>query len=516
MNIYKPTRRQFLTTMACAAAYGSLNPMASIVRAQGKQVLKVRQIADIQNMDPATMAGGPEIEAQFAVLPRLVEFDYSQGMVSHMPGATVERIIQRDPTHIDFKLKKDFMWTNGFGDLTAEDVKYSYERMKTSDWSGYFDMMDRVDVKDKLNGTIVLKQPFAPFWLVTMAHGVGCILSAKATEKAGGKFTTKFPATCGPYNFQWIPKQKHLFTPNPQWSGPKPDFEEIQGLVIEQDKAATLAYEAGEVDCTKISSADHARYKKSMPAKSRVFVSGALQYLWLGMNTEHPKLKDIRVRKAIQYAVDVDSIIQGAYSGTVEKSFGPICPGLLGKRNRTKYTYNPTKAKQLVSEAGAKGLELELKTLNTQERVLAAQIVQANMKAVGIKVKVLPLDSGPFWNLGQESKGDEWKDSQLWLMRFGTNPDPYEAMQWFRREQISTWNWERWSDDEFENLYTKALVESDSGKRNTMYLRMQEIMEDTGAYVWICHEPETYIHNTRVKPKTAPGAEMVFSGFKRA
>ena len=516
MNVYKPTRREFLVTMAAASAYGFLSPMASVARAQGKQVLRVRQDRDIAILDPATMVGGSEIEVQFAVLPRLVEFNYSTGAVGPMPGATVQKIVQRDPTHIDFTLKDGFKWTNGFGDLTAEDVKYSYERMKTSDWSGYFDQMEKIEVKNKLSGTIVLKQPFAPFWLVTMAHGVGSIVSAKATDKAGGKFTTEFPATCGPYVYQWIPKQKNLFKPNPDWAGPKPDFDEVHGLLVEQDKAAILAYEAGEVDCSEITSADHARFKKSMPANSKIFVAGALQYFWLGMNTQHPKLQDIRVRRAIQYAVDVDSIIQGAYSGTVEKSFGPVCPGLVGKRQKTKYSYNPAKAKQLVQEAGATGLELELKTLNQQERVLAGQIIQANLQAVGIKVKVLPLDGGPFWALGQEKKGDQWKDSQLWLMRYGTNPDPYEAMQWFRREQIGVWNWERWSDDEFEELYTKGLAETDAGKRDRMYLRMQEIMEDTGAYVWICHEPETYIHNTRVLPKTAPGAEMVFSGFKKA
>ena len=513
MNIYKPTRREFLATMACAGAYGLFSPMTSVVRAQGKQVLRVRNDRDISILDPATMVGGSEIEVQFAVLPRLVEFDYSKGTVSPMAGATVQRIVQRDPTHIDFSLKEGFKWTNGFGDFTAEDVKYSFERMTTSDWSGYFDQMERVDVKDKLNGTIVLKQPFAPFWLVTLAHGVGSILSAKATEKAGGKFTTKIPASCGPYLYQWMPKQKNFFTPNPDWSGPKPDFDEVQGLLVEQDSAAILAYEAGEIDCTEITSADHARFKKGAPPNSKIFIAGALQYFWLGMNTEHPKLKDIRVRKAIQYAVDIDSIIQGAYSGTVEKSFGPVCPGLVGKRYKTKYSYNPAKAKQLVSEAGAKGLELELKTLNQQERVLAAQIIQANLKAVGIKVKVLPLDGGPFWALGQEKKGDQWKESQLWLMRFGTNPDPYEAMQWFRREQIGVWNWERWSDDGFEDLYTKALAETDAGKRNTMYLRMQEIMEDTWAYVWICHEPETYIHNTRVIPKNSTRGRDGLPGF---
>ena len=516
MTIYKPTRRQFLAAMAYAGAYGLFSPMASVVCAAGGKTLKVRQDRDIDILDPATMVGGSEIEVQYAVLPRLINFDYSKGKVDWMPSAIVDRIVQRDPTHIDFTLKEGFKWTNGFGDVTAEDVKYTFERMVTSDWSGYFDQMEKVDVKDKLNGSIVLKQPFAAFWMVTMAHGVGSIVSAKAVEKVGGKFTTEIPATCGPYLHKWIPKQKNVFTTNPDWPGPKPSFSEVQALLVEQDKAAVLAFEAGEVDCTEITSADHARFKKSMPANSKIFVAGALQYFWLGMNTEHPKLKDIRVRKAIQYAVDVDSIIQGAYSGTVEKSYGAVPPGLVGKRNESKYSYNPAKAKQLVSEAGAKGLELELKTLNQQERVLAAQIVQANLQEVGIKIKVLPLDSGPFWSLGQEKKGDAWKDSQLWLMRYGTNPDPYAAMQWFRREQIGKWNWERWSDDEFEDLYSKALGETDAAKRHEMYLRMQEIMEDTGAYVWICHEPETYIHNTSIIPKTAPGAEMVFPGFKLA
>ena len=99
-------------------------------------------------------------------------------------------------------------------------------------------------------------------------------------------------------------------------------------------------------------------------------------------------------------------------------------------------------------------------------------------------------------------------------MRYGTNPDPYEACQWFRREQIGVWNWERWSDDEFEDLYQKALGEVDTAKRNAMYVRMQEIMEDTGAYVWISHEPETYVHRANIEIDVSPAANVNFRGFK--
>ena len=270
------------------------------------------------------------------------------------------------------------------------------------------------------------------------------------------------------------------------------------------------------MECTRITSNAYARYLKEPPPNSKVTVAGALQYMWMGMNTEHPKLQDIRVRQAIQHAVDVDSIIQGAYSGTAEKSYGIVCPGLLGKRNESKYSYDPAKAAQLLSEAGVSGLELELKTLNNQERVLAAQIIQANLAAVGITVTVLPQDDGPFWEMGQESKGDTWKDLQIWIMRYGAGADPYEPFQWYKRDQVGIWNWERWSDDEFEDLYLKGIAETDADKRSDIYIRMQEIMEDTGGYVWLTHEPEVFVHRDTLHADFAPSAELQLLYFKNA
>ena len=88
----------------------------------------------------------------------------------------------------------------------------------------------------------------------------------------------------------------------------------------------------------------------------------------------------------------------------------------------------------------------------------AAQVVQANLADVGIKVDIIPLDSGPFWNLGLESKGDEWKTLQMWWMRYRMSPDPSDGIQWFLKNQVGVWNWERWSDPEFEELWIKGLA----------------------------------------------------------
>lgn len=515
MTGMKLDRRSFLATTSAIGAAGlfGLPLFATEAQAQAKKLI-VRTDADISILDPAFMIGATEIEVHKAVLPSLVEFDGADGSYGYRPSVYVEKFEQRDATHYDFTLKPGFMWTNGHGELTADDVKYSFERMKTGDWKGNFEQLETVEVKDKYNGTLVLNQPFAPFVLVALASGTGAILSKASMDKVeGGKFTTEFPATCGPYLFEWTPKQKLNFKPNPEWTGPKPAFEEVEAIIITEGSAAELAYEAGEVAATKISAATHARYIEKMPENSKVTIAGALQYMWLGMNTENEKLTNIKVRQAIQHAVDASQVIQGAYSGTTEKSNGIICPGLIGHRKATKYTFDPAKAQALLAEAGVSGLELELKTLNVQERVLAAQIIQAQLQAVGITVKVIPVDEGPFWEMGDQEKGD-YKNLQLWLMRFGTTVDPYEATQWFTKDQVGVWNWERWTNEEYDRLYKEGQVETDEAKRAEIYLRMQEIMEDTGAYVWMNHEPETFVHKADMEITVMPSAEMIWREFK--
>lgn len=517
MKNLKLDRRSFLATTSAigAAGFFGLPLFAGAAQAQAAKLI-VRSDTDITILDPAFMVGASEIEVHKAVLPALVEFDGTDGSYGYRQSVYVEKFEQRDATHFDFTLKPGFMWTGGHGELTAEDVKYSYERMKTGDWKGNFEQLESVEVTDKYSGTLVLNQPFAPFVLVALASGTGAILSKAAMAKVEGeKFTTELPATCGPYIFEWVPKQKLIFKANPEWTGPKPGFAEVEAIIITEGQAAELAYEAGEVAATKISAATHARYLETMPDNSKVFVAGALQYMWLGMNTENEKLTDIKVRQAIQHAVDAAQVIQGAYSGTTEKSNGIICPGLLGHRKETKYSYDPAKAQALLAEAGVSGLELELKTLNVQERVLAAQIIQAQLQAVGITVKVIPVDEGPFWEMGDNVKGD-YKNLQLWLMRFGTTVDPYEATQWFTKDQVGVWNWERWTNEEYDRLYKEGQVEIDEAKRAAIYLRMQEIMEDTGAYVWMNHEPETFVHKADMTVTVMPSGEMIWREFKSA
>jgi peptide/nickel transport system substrate-binding protein len=512
-------RRELLRNTAVLSAIAALGiKPGQIIAAEG-DVLKVRMEADIQVLDPGYMIGGTEQSIQYACLPRLaIPVKDASGVWGWAPSDYVEKINQDDPTHISFTLKQGFVWSGDAGEVTAEDVKFSFERMLKSDWAARWPTLEKVDVADKYSGVIVLKSPFAATFLMGIASESGSIVPKAAVEKLPDKkFTTELPGQCGPYTMvEWTPKQKVVLKSNPDFKGTKPVFGEVHFINIEDTNAAELAFEAGEIAITNILADTAARYLKQMPAGAKLTNQPGPFYTWIGMNTQHEKLKDIRVRKAIQRAIDVNSILEAAYGGTAPLAHGVVPLGVPGNRGASKYSFNPAEARALLAEAGVGDLTLELKTLNEAYRVTAAQIVQANLADVGIKLEIVPLDSGPFWNLGLESKGEDWKTLQLWWMRFRTSPDPSDAIQWFIKAQVGVWNWERWSDPEYEDLWTKGLAETDDGKRKDIYLRMQEIMEDTGAYVWITHDPLNYIHSDKIVPDFETGGEPLVERFKSA
>jgi peptide/nickel transport system substrate-binding protein len=329
------------------------------------------------------------------------------------------------------------------------------------------------------------------------------------------KYTMPMPAQLGPYTMtDWTPKQKAVLKANPDWIGTKPFFPEVHLVDVEDFKAAELAFEAGELDCTSIPPDTAARYTKSLPPHAKLLNQPGPFYTWMGMNTQNPKLSDIRVRKAIQRAIDADSILQAGYAGVCPRAHGVVPVGVLGHRDRSNYSYKPEDAKALLKEAGASGLSLEIKTLSGETgRVAACQIIQSNLGDIGISVKVTPVDSGPFWNLGLESKGSDWKTLELWIMQFQSAPDPADSLQWFQKSQIGIWNWERWSDPEFETLWAKGLEETDRTRRAAIYVQMQEIMENTGAYVWITFDPLFYAYKDTMLPGFEPAGDPLLQAF---
>lgn len=491
-------RRDLLRSAGALSAVAALGIRPDQVIAADNGVLLARFSGDVQVLDPGYMIGSEEATVQFACLPRLaLPVRNEEGVWDWIPSDLVESLTQDDDLHISFRLKPGFQWSGDYGEVTAEDVKFSFERILVSDWASRFPTLERVDVHDTYSGTLVFRTPFGGTFMMGVASENGSIVSKAAMEAQGlERFTTAFPAECGPYRVaEWRPRERLILRANPDWPGARPDFHEVQLIVVADLGVAELALEAGEVTATQILPETAARYAQNPPPGITVSnLEGGNLYTWMGMNTEHPLLSDVRVRQAIQHAVDVDSILIAAYGGVSPRAYGIMPPGTIGHRTSGPFDHDPDKARALMAEAGVSNLALELKTLGDSFNLVTAQIIQANLAAIGITVTITTVESGPFWNLGLESQGGEWRDLQLWIMRYRTTPEPSDAIQWFIGSQVGIWNWERWSDPEFDALFDEGIVELDPDRRAEIYERMQQIMDETAAYLWITHDVEPYAH----------------------
>jgi peptide/nickel transport system substrate-binding protein len=515
------SRREFLGTGAAGLLAAAAADRVAEVQAQPR-VLKIRAYTNYEVLDPAYHLGAPESDIMDALFV---------GLVSLKPGETwgwepdaALAIEQVEPTRIRFQLRPGIPWTQGFGEVTAEDVKFSYERMANpankSPYRGDWAKLDRVEVTGTHAGVIVLKEPFIPLWSSTLPQSSGLVVCKKAVERMDGqRFTMNPVATCGPYRIRkWEPRLSITLERNPAWPGPKPAFDEIHAVAILDANAAEIAFEAGQVDATHVPMTAVPRLRGKPPANASLTVRPGLTYWWLGMQMESGTFADARVRKAVQLALDVQSVLDGAFFGVAPRSTGIIAPGLVGHRERNLVAGpNAEQARKLLAEAGhPRGFKTEIGVRNSAEFINAAQVVAASLGKVGIQAEVVPFDSGAQKALASDKAGG-WKKMQMHIVRFSMRPDPSWATVWFTTAQVGEWNWERFSHKEYDRLHEQALNETDAARRHQMYVRMQDLMEESGAYVFLTHGVNAVLYRNHLKPALTPdGNRMLLRKFQLA
>jgi peptide/nickel transport system substrate-binding protein len=513
------SRRQFLQVSA-AAGLAAAAPLRTAAEAADTKSLRVRAYTNFETLDPAFRLGAPEGDIMDAIF---------LGLVTVSPGTTwgwekdaALSIEQADPTHIRFQLRPGIPWSQGFGELSAEDVKYSYERIANpamkSPYRGDWAKLERVEVTGRHAGVIVLKEPFLPLWSSTLPQSSSVIVCKKAVEKMDGQRFTMDPGpSCGPYQIQkWEPRAGITLVRNPLWPGPKPAFEEIQSIPILDVNAAEIAYEAGQIDATHVPMTSIPRLRGKLPANSTLDARPGLTYWWLGMQMETGIFADARVRKAVQLAVDVKSLLDGAFFGVAPRSTGIVAPGLVGHRDKNLIPGpDLDKARKLLAEAGhPRGFKTEIGVRNSTEFINAGQVVAASLAKVGIQAEVAPFDSGVQKAMASDKAGG-WKKMQMHVSRFSMQPDPSWATVWFTTAQIGEWNWERWSSKEYDTLHEQALQETDQAKRHAMYVRMQDLMEESGAYLFLTHGVNAVLYRNHLKAALTPdGNRMLLRKFQ--
>ena len=193
--------------------------------------------------------------------------------------------------------------------------------------------------------------------------------------------------------------------------------------------------------------------------------------------------------------------------------------GILGHRGYNLYPERDiAEARRLLAEAGLpNGFKTTLACLNDSDKLTMAQVIQSNLADAGIDAEINSHESGAFWVLGSEADGDAWKDIQLILNGWGTGPDAYEALRWYETAQVGIWNWERFSDEEFDRLSNESRSQFDDEQRRRTFVRMQDIMEESGAYLFLTNGVWVNMYRDTILAATsADGRKYLLHRFMRA
>ena len=346
--------------------------LVASVDAARKKVVRIAY-EEQETLDPHAAILG-QTQASLRILYRgLTRFAIKEGTQKAPDGTEVVRqevttaevepdlaeswTVSDDGTVWTFKLRRGVQFHKGYGDLTAEDVQYSFERQMRRERGMRFaknlDVIRDVTVVDPYTVRITLKQYDPVFPLRMVGYQQGYIVSKKAALAFGDEFGWN-PVGTGPFYFhRRLPRQKVVFRAFEDYHGGRPAVDEIHWFDVPEDATKLLGLEKGTFDIA-FPSVVTADLKAQAAALGAVLDErGPGQQYRLYFNVTQPPFDDIRVRRAFMHAIDRQAIVDTLWPdglGTVATS--PLPPGYFGHVAVEMPAYDPDLARRLLAEAG--------------------------------------------------------------------------------------------------------------------------------------------------------------------
>lgn len=492
-----------------AALLGATALLAAIrAHAQGTvhPHLAVRIDRDAEVLDPAFRTGLQDGNIVRAIFQRL--YTIPPGKAFTLVPDAASDLKQVSPTEIEFTLKPGQMFTDGFGEMTAEDVKFSFERFavapvagKESPYKGDWTNLKSVEVTGKYTGRIVMARPSAALMSIGIGDVSGSIVCKKAVLQRGPDHNTR-PVGSGPLQVTSFEKQRGVtLVRNPAYAGPRAGFDEVQVRYVQDPKTTELGLRSGELDFALLppQSAEPLRKAQGLTVTEQPGIAN----IWIGLNTEKKPFDDIRVRRAFRLALDVDQMLLAGYNGKAPRANALVMPQVVGFwKDAPVLKRDVAEAKKLLAEAGLpNGFACKMIVQNQPVFQTMALVAQANLAQAGIKLDVDAQESGAFFSAG---KGATGQNLDTLMIRFNGKMDPNFLAQWFTTSQIGIWNWQRWSDPAFDHLLDDAASELDDAKRAALMVKAQQRMEDSQAFVWLTYDVSVFVARDWLKPALLP------------
>ena len=415
-------------------------------------------------------------------------------------------------TEFTFKLRQGVKFHDGAA-FDAEAVKLNLERIAAHEnhlkRQSLLAMLDHVEVVDPHTVTVVLKTPFGAF-MNTIAHPALAMHSPASIQKS--KDLSRTPVGTGPFTFvSWTPDTVKAQRFPDYWRSGWPKVNSVTIRSVPENGARIAMLQTGEAHYINPLPTEMVKIVEHNP-KIEIINRPSIITRYLSLNVMKKPFDDIRVRQALNYAVDKDAYIKVVWNGYADPMDSPEPPELTFYQKQAAWPYDLSKAKQLLAEAGyPNGFETVIWGAVDTQATRGMQFLQQQFAQVGVKAVVTPLEAGVL--NARVYSAQTPADAQVQMNYAGWSASTGDA-DWQFRPLFSSmgfppalFNVAYYKNPTVDRDVMDALLTADPAIRGKAYVDAQKRVWDDAPAVWL-----TVDHILDAKAKNLQGAYRLPDG----
>lgn len=409
--------------------------------------------------------------------------------------------ISADQKTITFKLKPNLKWADNQA-LTSADVLFTWQAVtdekNASPYASDFLLVKKAETPDSQTFRVTYEQAYAP----ALDSWAGLQILPKHLLEGKDLHTTAFarnPVGSNYYKLDSWQHGEHLKLSRNANSvlGPA-QIDSLVSRIIPDNSAQFLELMADNIDLMGL---DPIKYSRIIPARPELQKKLALykelgnSYTYMGFNLKHKPFDDVRVRRAINYAIDKQEIIDGVYLGLSINIASPYKPGTRWSNPAlTPYPYDPAKARALLQEAGftdsngdgilerdGKPFSFEIITNQNKEREKSAVLIQRRLKEIGIDVQIRAIEWASFI-----SRFIKTGDFDVVVLGWGLGLDPDQYNIWHSSQQApGQFNFIGYNNPKIDKLLEQGRLELNPDKRMEIYHQFSATLLEDSPIVYL-------------------------------
>lgn len=424
-------------------------------------------------------------------------------------GDIVPRLAERwevapDGLTITLELRQGVTFHDGTP-FNAEAVKFSLDRVLdpevTVPLRASYDVISEVEVVDEHTVRLHLSRP-SPALMSAMSTTAVGIISPASVEAEGNSYTAyQHPVGTGPYVFkEYAPGERVVVEKNPDYWGEKPYYDKVVFQVVPEAATRMSQLLSGQVHMMILPPVSDIPSLQENP-NVEVLLAPSNRTIYIALNNHDEVLSDKRVRQALNYAVDVDAIIENVLFGAATKLDAPMAPSLFGYCSVGAYDYDPDRARQLLAEAGAEGVTLDFIAPSGRyvQDFQAAEAIAGYLEDVGINVTLRTMD----WPTYVENITQPADQNVLDLHLLGWAPGYLDAQQQMVQFQagahppagLAT---AFYTNPEVEDLLARAAQEIDIPTRADLYCQASRLIMDDAPWIFLWYQSFPIVYSKDV------------------